>query len=664
MANAIPSAPSLKPVEEIRSKIVEKNVYKDLTEALDAADLGNWTIVRNIQKKTTDLTVSDLLLWKLTTNSSANPTFDELELALERLSDWPKTIEMKKQAESILSYSGFSDTQLSAWFKLHPPVTGTGKLTYARLLKRKSNSKQALATIKNIWWHHSLSRSDERQILLEFGKDLTQEDHSKRVDMLLWGNQRSSAKNLINRLSSSEKKLIQARIGLMEGLRGVDSLINAVPKNNQSDPGLLYERARWRRKRLNNYDGAIEAILEIDPFLTSITGREKIWYERRLLLRTLIKEKRWDEAYKMAAHHGLAEGTGFAEAEFNAGWVALKYLNKPEVAYEHFDTLSKGVGSPISLARGLFWRGEALTAQNKTTEAIQSYEQAAHYNFVFYGQMAAQRLKDAGKSDAQLTLALPEPATTEQRTLFESKPVIKAAMLMAESGRLQSFERFSFFVDDTLTTPQEHEMLSDLAVHYLEPRAGIRNGKAGLANGHIAPNAAFPVISLPDSPGSGIAEPALVMALSRQESELTPTAISHANARGMMQLLPATGRQTARSIGLPFRQSWLTDDPIYNLKVGRSYLDDLIEDFNGSYILALAAYNAGPSRPKRWIEEYGDPRKDEIDPIDFIESIPFSETRNYVQRILENTQVYRHRLSGNPTDISLINDLARGGIAN
>ncbi|MFC7290456.1 lytic transglycosylase domain-containing protein [Hirschia litorea] len=692
-ALAIPTAPTLKPSANIYSKIVEPQTYKLLSDALDAADSGNWDLVRSVYKSSQDESVKDLLLWKLTTNASAQPTFSELKFALSSLNDWPKRIEMQKQAENLLKGLSLRDSELSAWFDEYPAVTGGGKLQYAQLLERQNKSPIALATIKDIWWNHALSSTDQRELLLQFAKDLNAIDHAKRVDMLLWNNQRSDAKSLFSRLNSADRELAEARVGLMEGRRGVDSLIEDVPSKKQSDPGLLYERARWRRKRANNRDGAIEVLLDIDPFKTSETGRRRIWSERSYLLRDLIKERRWDEAYKMAANHGLSEGVSFADAEFYAGWVALRYLNKPAIAFKHFDTLTKGVSSPISHARGLYWRGESLTAMNSSEDstdaaskieslkpaidtnesepktpitiseaARESYELAAHYNFTFYGQMAAERLKAMGLSDAQLDFALPDLATEEETQSFHSRNVVKAAIMLADSGRLNSFERFSYHLDDLLKTPQEHQLLSDLAVHYLEPRAGVRGGKAALAKDLVAPNAAFPIIELPESARSGIAEPALVMALSRQESELSPQAVSHANARGMMQLLPSTGRLTARQVGLPYRESWLTDDPTYNLKVGRSFLDDLIEDFDGSYILALAAYNAGPSRPKRWIEEYGDPRKGEIDPIDFIESIPFSETRNYVQRILENVQVYRHRLSGDPTDIKLIEDLSRGGV--
>jgi soluble lytic murein transglycosylase len=546
------------------------------------------------------------------------------------------------------------------WLEKYPPLTGQGKLEKALALKSLKQLDNIEMIVKDIWQNHSLARSSEKTLLQHFSKYLSQSDHVKRLDMLLWSNQRSSARHLMNKVPNAEKRLAEARLGLIERQRGVDSLIKAVPASHQTHPGLLYERAKWRRQRLRNNEGALELLLKIKATNATGPGGDKLWKERRIHLRRLIKENRWDEAYSLISNHGLTRGTGFAEAEFYSGWIQLRYKNAPETALTHFETLANGVSSPISLARGLYWQGEALSALNKSDEAIKCYKKAAQHIHVFYGQMAAERLKQTGLDPLQMEFVLPQAPTPEEIAIFDAIPTVKAAKLMAETGRLNSFEQFSFHIDDQLTTPQEHQLLSDLAWSYLKPRAGIRGGKAALAKGIVVPDVAFPVPDLPQSPSGGAAEPALVMALSRQESELNPMAISHANARGMMQLLPATGRVTARKVGLPYKTSWLVDDPEYNMKLGRSYLDGLVTQFDGSYILALAAYNAGPSRPKKWVIDYGDPRKDEIDPVDFVESIPFSETRNYVMRILENTQVYRHRLSGSAQTIDLWNDLSRG----
>jgi soluble lytic murein transglycosylase len=253
------------------------------------------------------------------------------------------------------------------------------------------------------------------------------------------------------------------------------------------------------------------------------------------------------------------------------------------------------------------------------------------------------------------------PAPTEaERAAFAQRLDVRAAILLADSGRLDDFERFSNAIDDRLDTALEHQMLFDIGQTYLETRAAVRGAKAGLGRGLVAPEAVFPVIKLPATTRNGSAEEAMVLALSRQESELYPRAVSSADARGMMQIIPRYAEAEARKVGIPYRSSWLTDDPTYNLRLGRGFLDDVVNEFGGSYILAAAAYNAGPTRVRQWIEQFGDPRTRAVDPVTWIETIPFEETRNYVQRVLENTQVYRHRLTGEPVRINLSRDLARG----
>lgn len=657
---ASPSAPSLKPALNFTSKVVDKSEYERISKALDAADAGRWFEVRQAIPRIRDEDASRLLRWRIATNAASNASFSELNSALEDLQDWPKYSIIRSEAERAMSGASLSNQNKSAWLKKYPPLTGEGKLELANVLRSEGELKKSDALLREIWRSHSLSKSSTETILSNHGRLFSAEDHAERVEMLLWTGQRSEARRLLPRLPSAMRQLPEARLAMMERRSGVDAAIEAVPAKYQDDPGLLFDRAQWRRKRARNEEGAIELLLKINAEDALPVGRAKIWRERRIVLRTLIKERRWKEAYAIASDHHLTEGVNFAEAEFYSGWVALRHLKDPATALAHFDSLANGVSSPISVSRGQYWKGAALDALGRQDEALAAYTAAAVHNFTFYGQLAAEKLHASGRSNGEIFLQPPRPATEQERLAFESRPVVRAAKLQAETGRLRSFERFSFHLDDMLDNAHDHQMLFDMAMEYLEPRSGIRGAKSGLAKGLIAPEAAFPIVALPPSPRSGVAEEALVIALSRQESELTPTAVSRANARGMMQIIPATARNTARQTGMPYRTSWLTDDPNYNMRLGRSYLDGLIEQFNGSYILALAGYNAGPSRSRQWIADYGDPRSPDVDAIDWIESIPFSETRNYVQRISENLQVYRSRLSRAPTQIRLSEDIKRG----
>jgi soluble lytic murein transglycosylase len=388
-------------------------------------------------------------------------------------------------------------------------------------------------------------------------------------------------------------------------------------------------------------------------------GRRAIWEEKHQVLRRILREGNIATAYQLAIDHGLTGGEEFREAEWTAGWLALR-LKDPVKAEQHFRTFANGVTTPISVARGQYWLGEALAAQNRDAEAQTAYEAGAAFPFVYYGQLAAEKAARQKPELRMLAFADIPPATDAERAAFEQRPIVRAAILLAETGQLSDFERFSNAIDDTLATPVEHQLLFDVGQTFLETRAAVRGAKSGLGRGLIAPDAVFPVIKLPPTTRNGSAEEAMVLALSRQESELYPRAVSSADARGMMQIIPRYAEAEARKVGIPYRSSWLTDDPTYNLRLGRGFLDDLVNEFGGSYILAAAAYNAGPTRARQWIEEFGDPRTGGVDAVTWVETIPFEETRNYVQRVLENTQVYRHRLANKPTQITLTRDLARG----
>ena len=394
--------------------------------------------------------------------------------------------------------------------------------------------------------------------------------------------------------------------------------------------------------------------MQINGADVPINGRDNLWDERNIAVRAALKDGKNEIAYQLSAPHGLTSGADFAAAEWTAGWIALRLLNDPERAAHHFMSLRDGVSTPISLSRANYWYGRALESMGDPEYADQAYRAAAVHNYAYYGQLAAERVEQK-----QLVLTSTPAPDEAARIAFYDRPIIGALRLLGEANEKGLFRQFSYHIDDQLQNATEQLLLSEIGDEYQYPDVGVRGGKAGLGRGIIAPEAAYPVVSYPLQRQPQV-ENALVLALSRQESELNPRAISHANARGLMQMLPSTAREQARREGLPYRTSWLTDDPGYNMTLGAAHLDDLLSQFNGSYIMTAAAYNAGASRPKKWVNDYGDPRYGEIDPVDWVEFIPFSETRNYVQRVLENVQVYRHRLKGEATDIQITDDLMRG----
>jgi len=657
-AAANPAAPSLKPTPAISSAWIGASDLTLLNRALEAADTNQWGQVRAHLSRITDPAAQTLIRWRIATNGNAGTGFTDLMAASEEFKGWPDSGQIFEQLEATIVRSPLTAQERIAWLTARGPQTGDGVMALADAYNSQGQREEMQRAIATAWRSRPMSSQAVSAMQSVYGSLLTAEDHYGRADMFLWRGDTSSAKALMPKLTSDRKAVVEARIGLIKNAKNIDKLVNAVPAPYTDDPGLLYERARWNERKGRQTE-ELNLLLRINGEGAPQVGREDIWDEKQSVMRRMLREKNYSTAYQLAAGHGLTSGEAFRDAEWMAGWLALTKLNDAVRAEAHFRTFAGGVQTPISISRAQYWLGEALKAQGKADDATAAYTLASVYPYVFYGQLAAEKIRDQKPDAVVINFPAIATPTDEERAAFARRPAVRAAILLAETGRLDSFERFCFAIDDTLETPAEHQMLFDISAGYLEMRAAVRGAKAGLGRGLVAPDAVFPVVSLPPSPRSSSAEPAMVLALTRQESEFNHRAISSADARGLMQMIPRYAQAEARMVGLPFRQSWLTDDPQYNLRLGRGFLDDLVDDFGGSYILAAAAYNAGPSRARQWIRDFGDPRAG-TDPVDWIESIPFSETRNYVQRVLENTQVYRHRLTGQPATIRLSEDLHRG----
>ncbi len=652
-AAALPDAPSLKPARTYTSQATDSKNAEILHRALNAIDRRDWPEVARLQRQASDATVRDLIMWTRASEGVPGMSFEEVSAALDHLSTWPRTESMRRRAEEIIELSGLNNTQRIDWLTRSGPMSGAGKIALANAYSAVGEKSKATALVKDAWTGNSMDRDLERQVLARYGKVLTQDDHRGRVEFLLWTNQRTAAAGLKPQLTSDYRKLVDARIALAARSRNVDNLVKAVPANLQDNPGLLYDRARWRRAK-GNQEGASALLMSFDGKEIPEAGRSKLWKERSVALREDLKNSNWTRAYQLASPHGMTSGSDFADAEWISGWIALRLRGDAARSLQHFETMTDGVSTPISIARGKYWSGRAEDVLGDQDAALAAYTEAARHKFTYYGQLAAERV-----GDRALSFPVTPPATDGEIAVFEARPLVKALRLLGEAGEVRMFRDFAYHLDDQLDTEVDYVLLAKLADEYHVPDIGVRGAKAGLAKGIVAPDAAYPVVTYPLLKEPRV-ERSLILALSRQESEMNPNAASHAGALGLMQFIPATARNEARMSGLPYRTSWLTDDPGYNMTLGGQHLDSLLSRFNGSYIMTAAAYNAGPTRPAQWVKDYGDPRKGQIDAIDWVEFIPFSETRNYVQRILENTQVYRHRLSGKAEDINLEEDLKRG----
>lgn len=568
---------------------------------------------------------------------------------------WPAVSRIQAHLEKQLKSSTSPDLVLEL-FKTRDPVSGSGKIHLANALFSKGDDEAGEIHLRDAWVNHSLSSSQEKRILARHGKRLHIEDHTARVDHLLWKRQVTNARRTFPLLTSTERRKAQTRAALLVRAKNAQSLFDGLNDTDRSDSGVTLAAVRYfRRGGEEPRAVSIARTASTDP--ATLRNPSRWWFERSLLIRWALREKKYGDAYAMAAGHGLEPSTEFSEAEFYAGWLALRYLGNAERAETHFKAIAATVSAPISIARAHYWLGRAAEAQQKQSIANEYYQIAATHFYTFYGQLAAEKI--GGDALAQSFQAT-GTASANDSTRFASRPTVAALRMLSELDDDQAFLVFSYHVDDRLETPGEFLELANITNSRGAPHITVRAGKVSVRRKAFAPEVSYPIVFVPDE-ASRYAPAEVILGLSRQESEFNPRAFSRAGARGMMQLIPSTAQITARKEGLRYSRSALLDDPIYNMTIGSAHLSHLFEKYNGSYLMTFAAYNAGPHRVTQWVEAFGDPRSSDVDPIDWAESIPFSETRNYVQRVLENTQVYRGRFSNGPIPGKLSRDLERGG---
>jgi soluble lytic murein transglycosylase len=427
-----------------------------------------------------------------------------------------------------------------------------------------------------------------------------------------------------------------------------------VPTHLKRDWGLLFDRARWLRKRGQD-EAARPLLLVVAKGISGdLPAPDTWWKEVQYQVREALDAGETRQAYELAAHHRLpaASGEPFVAAEFLAGWIALRFLNKPEDAYRHFEKLASAAKVPVTKARAHYWLARTAEARGLQRDASANYRRAATFPLTYYGQLA----RDIVGGEAKLVAPdRPVPLATRQK--FERRDEISALRALIALNETALIREFSLALADQLTTRDEFILLTEMLQPAGLPGTTVRTARRGAQKNLVAISAAYPQIELPNA-DIGPVPSALVLGLVRQESEFNPLAVSSAGARGLMQLMPATARATAKAYGMALPVDADLFAPERNLAIGQAHLADLLRSFDGSYVLAIGAYNAGAHRVRTWIERYGDPRNSTVDTVDWIERIPFSETRSYVQRVLENVQVYRELLGDEGG--SLVADLERG----
>jgi soluble lytic murein transglycosylase len=613
--------------------------------ALAAAQSGDWTRAYAGASTVSDPLPLKMLHWMDYARPGAPGRFPDISEFIEQNPDWPGQKALRKHAEEALAAE--SDAVAAEWLKRYPPVSPTGKVREAEIIMNSGDLDGGVADLRSAWIAADFGPLDEKNFLARHSASLRPEDHTQRIDRLLWDGQSEAAHRMLGLVPSDYRPVAEARLALAAQASNAETLVGRVPARLRSDPGLIFEQLRWRRKK-DMIDAAVQILLA-QP--NDLVRPAAWWAERQAIARRVLAGGNAELAYRIVEQHGLIEGNAFSEAQFLLGYIALRYMKQPALAFEHFSRILTRVATPYAKARAGYWGGRAADAQGKSNLAAKWYAAGADHMATFYGQLAAHQL---GHDAPPRPVPEPVPDIAE-RTQFDGDEVVHAARIFFELGDAVHAKVFLLHLADNAKTPAKFAMLANLAEISGRIDLAIAVAKRAIEAGTPLMIHGYPVTVIPDG---GTAEHSLLFAIMRQESAFERDAVSRVGARGLMQLMPATASFIANKMQLPFSADRLTADGIYNVLIGRAYLETLIEDFGGSYALAIASYNAGPTRVRQWIHDYGDPRGGNIDMVDWIEMIPINETRNYVQRVLENLQIYRGQIGRNSA-FSLASDLAR-----
>ncbi len=601
-------------------------------EAIRRAEAGELGAAQQRLPPASDPVLQSFLSWTAYRTPRGGDSFGEVASFVERHSQWPLMQSVRRRAEELAR--GEADTdRLLTWFASFPPVSRDGKVRLAEALTAVGRADEATAVIRQAYIEESLGAHEETEFLERFGAQIRAADHDARLDRLLWAGTWEAAQRTLPRASPDRQVVGRARLAL-NGQGDATGAVDAVPQRLRSDPGLMFDLARWHGRGERN-DKAREILLAAP---VEQVRAATWWTIRDLQARRALAEGNSDLAYRLAATHGLPAGTGeWADAEFLAGWLSLRFQNNPERALTHFQTLFQGVRLPISTARGAYWAGRALDQLNRGAEAEAWYRRASEQSTVFYGQLAAVRLS--------LPIQLPPtpPRDAGAIAAIERGDFGRLVQLLRRFGEAAAIDPFVLRQADLAATPESRAATAAWAVSLARADLSSTIARRALREGQVLIDAGWPVLA--EVAAEGAPEAPLALAIIRQESNFMAAAVSRAGARGLMQLMPATARQTATRAGEAYTEPRLTSDPAYNVRLGRFFLAGLIDQYGGHYPLAIAAYNAGPGRVRQWQQtRMGDPRDPSVDLLDWIEQIPFNETRNYVHRVLENLVIYRVRL--------------------
>jgi len=624
-----------------------------LRAALRAVGAGKISEARAIRKSLKDPIDRKIVDWRIARSGSPAVSSDTITRFTIAAPNWPSQKLLRRRAEQALAREKPPANRVISAFRGLTPLSSSGTMLLADAYLQKGDKAKARALITEMWRSEILSNSLEKRVISKFGSLLKRADHKARAYMLLYNDRANGALRLARYLSRDQRKLMDAWIAVIRKSKKAAALLKAVPRSQRSDPGYAFAQIKYLRRAKKDKE-AIKVMLGAPSKKSALIDGDEWWVERRIVSRLALDMGRARDAYKIAAAHVAESPAKRAEAEFHAGWYALRFVKNPKQALPHFREIEKIGKTPITRSRALYWMGRAAEAGKDKSAAKAHYQAAAEYRTAFYGQLAREKL---GNSRLGLS-KVPKP-TQRDRHAFARNELVLAIKRLENAKFGELTPQFYRTLGKTMTSAGELALVTQMAQSTGRHQIALMVGKTAVSRGIDADLLAFPTAAIPRKAKvhKKVGKP-VVYAIARQESAFNPQAISSAGARGLLQLMPATARATAKKAGLSYSKGRLTSDAAYNATLGAAHLGELLDSFNGSYVLTFAAYNAGSSRSHKWMKAYGDPRTNRVDTIDWIERIPFTETRNYVQRIMENLVIYRARFERDTLQIT--KDLKRG----
>jgi soluble lytic murein transglycosylase len=617
----------------------EADVEK-LRDVIAATRKGRDGEADSLERSIQDPLARKLAEYIILRSNSTKPTFERYAAFATANPTWPHAALFQRRAEHALWNDKADNAAVLAYFAHQQPTTAKGRYVLARALLARGERERAAALVHHAWRNEDCSEEVESRVIEMFGELLTRADHKARMENRLYANDTEAGLRAAGRLGGTELTIARARAAVIRRTDNAKALLDAVPHSAHDEAGYIFARAQWLRHEGHPEDAAkLILTAHADP----LADANQWWQERRILVRKLLDEHDPQTAYRVARDAATpTQGNWRADKHFTAGWIALRFLHDPKTAAVHFANIFEGTHNPHALSRGGYWQGRTAEAMGDHAQAKHYYQLAAHYTATYYGQLARARL---GLTD--LGLVGPPAINDRQRDALKRLEVVRAVELLYQLGEHEMLASIYAEMGESGTDVPGMAMLGELAAKHHDARAEVMLGSGGYSRGLPLDYYAYPVTGLPHyTPIAPPIESAVTYSIARQESRFNQQDVSPAKAMGLMQVTPEAAKDTARRFNATLNVKRLLSDPVYNMQMGAAELSNLLRYYNGSYILTFAGYNAGMGRVKQWLAAYGDPREPGVDPVDWVERIPLSETRNYVMRIMENLQVYRARFDG------------------